>query len=849
MIDFSKFSRPAGTSAPINPIEIFKRSPNVGNAPNDLWEGQAQALKGWHENRDKSDNLIVLNTGAGKSIVGVLIAQSLTNEDIGPVVFVCSTIDLVKQTAKECDRLGIKYTRRVKQGFDNDLYETGKAFCITTYQALFSPINAFVKDKAPRAVIFDDAHVGERMIRDAFSLVIRKDKHKVLFDSILKIVRPEFDAIGKTGNLNFVIESVGQVGSTMCPPCTAFRNKEQIISALKAAKYSSDAELSFPTIQLYENLHNCAIFISSSAIEITPPFFPTGKFDFLSDGVRRVYLSATLEFETDFVRGFGRRQVNEIKPNNDAGNGERLIIFGDRLHPSLTKTKIVNNLKGKHKVLVSVPSYPDAKNWSSIASPPDVANFSEELEKFRSSATGVFILVSRIDGIDLPQDACRIMAIDGAPSGISLMERYLTETLQMNNLMATKMSTRITQLFGRINRGRSDYGVFIVFGKDISSWLKREKNVALLPDLIRKQILLGASLHDQMPFMEPDNFFGLVKQVLEIKDGKRDEGWLKYYQETMQGLNFDTEIIESVKQRESKLAEGALAETEFMTALWQGDVGSARRALEDVIDAVAAADARIAGWYSVWLGMTYEVEGDLISAGQHYRKARSRTSKWLNLPFTVDNFGATSETKPLGAIHAQLMSSNSQGPGALSDLSAKLKASVRKFKDPHLDADGHEEALRSLGELMGLESTRPDNEFEAGPDVIWHDPLTKYSLAMELKTKKAKPAVYFKKDIGQALNHVEWMRENRPDDKIDGVLVVGPNGKCDSQANPSDELYLVDMDALTTLVESFIAKLDDFRGRITAERDSVISEFGSLSEWQLQGWLKNLNPIQLKALK
>ncbi|MFL0694597.1 MAG: hypothetical protein ACJLUP_21725 [Agrobacterium tumefaciens] len=317
----------------------------------------------------------------------------------------------------------------------------------------------------------------------------------------------------------------------------------------------------------------------------------------------------------------------------------------------------------------------------------------------------------------------------------------------------------------------------------------------------------------------------------------------------MQGLNFDSEIIESVKQRESKLAEGAQAETEFMTALWQGDVGSARRALEDVMDAVAAADARIAGWYSVWIGMTYEAEGDLISAGQHYRKARSRTSKWLNLPFTVDNFGATSETKPLSAIHAQLMSSNSQGPGALSDLSAKLKASLRKFKDPDLDADGHEEALRNLGELIGLESTRPDNEFEAGPDVIWHDPLTKYSLAMELKTKKAKPAVYFKKDIGQALNHVGWMRENRPDDKIDGVLVVGPNGKCNSQANPSDELYLVDMDTLSTLVESFIAKLDDFRGRITAERDSVISEFGSLSEWQLQGWLKNLNPIQLKALK
>ena len=97
MIDFTKFNRPAIKAASLDPIDIFKRSPNVGNAPNDLWEGQAQALKKWHLARDEKDSLIVLNTGAGKSIVGALIAQSLTNEDIGPVVFACSTIDLVRQ--------------------------------------------------------------------------------------------------------------------------------------------------------------------------------------------------------------------------------------------------------------------------------------------------------------------------------------------------------------------------------------------------------------------------------------------------------------------------------------------------------------------------------------------------------------------------------------------------------------------------------------------------------------------------------------------------------------------------------------------------------------------------------
>lgn len=172
MIDFNKLSRPKTNAAPLDPLEIFAKTPNLSNAPNDLWKGQAEALTRWHADRNKEDNAILLNTGAGKSIVGVLIAQSLVNEQIGPVVFACSTIDLVEQTARECQRLGIPFTTRASGEFSDDKFETGKAFCITTYQALFVANTTFSKAKAPAAVIFDDAHVGERMIRDAFTLSI-----------------------------------------------------------------------------------------------------------------------------------------------------------------------------------------------------------------------------------------------------------------------------------------------------------------------------------------------------------------------------------------------------------------------------------------------------------------------------------------------------------------------------------------------------------------------------------------------------------------------------------------------------------------------------------------------------
>lgn len=224
-LDFNSLSRPKGASASTDPFEIFSKTPNLPGVPNDLWKGQAEALSQWHKNRTADDNVILLNTGAGKSIVGILIAQSLVNEDIGPVVFACSTIDLVEQTARECDKLGLRYSKRTGGAFSNDLFETGKAFCITTYQSLLVAKSPFSGAKKPAAVIFDDAHVGERVIRDVFTLSISKEKHPKLFSDLIGMLRPEFSSIGKGPHLDYILEDVGRTGVTMCPPATAYRHR------------------------------------------------------------------------------------------------------------------------------------------------------------------------------------------------------------------------------------------------------------------------------------------------------------------------------------------------------------------------------------------------------------------------------------------------------------------------------------------------------------------------------------------------------------------------------------------------------------------------------------------------
>lgn len=101
------------------------------------------------------------------------------------------------------------------------------------------------------------------------------------------------------------------------------------------------------------------------------------------------------------------------------------------------------------------------------------------------------------------------------------------------------------------------------------------------------------------------------------------------------------------------------------------------------------------------------------------------------------------------------------------------------------DSRQAEAGVRALGELLGFTATRPDNDEGTGPDVLWRDDATQRQLGFELKTDKKDPATYFKKDISQGHDHLQWMAQTYPQHASLGLLFVGPAGKPHAQANPS----------------------------------------------------------------
>ena len=90
-MDLSKLPiEPAKRNLVTNPREIFKSLTLRGSIQN-IWEPQAEALAEWERNRAAADVVIQMNTGGGKTLAGLLVAQSLVNETKGKVLYVCPT--------------------------------------------------------------------------------------------------------------------------------------------------------------------------------------------------------------------------------------------------------------------------------------------------------------------------------------------------------------------------------------------------------------------------------------------------------------------------------------------------------------------------------------------------------------------------------------------------------------------------------------------------------------------------------------------------------------------------------------------------------------------------------------
>ncbi|QSZ24452.1 MULTISPECIES: hypothetical protein [unclassified Rhizobium] len=153
-----------------------------------------------------------------------------------------------------------------------------------------------------------------------------------------------------------------------------------------------------------------------------------------------------------------------------------------------------------------------------------------------------------------------------------------------------------------------------------------------------------------------------------------------------------------------------------------------------------------------------------------------------------------------------------------------------------------EAGVRALGELLGFTATRPDNDGDTGPDVLWRDDANPRQFGFELKTDKNDPATYFKKDISQGHDHLEWMAQTYPGHTILGLAFVGPAGKAHAQANPSADMSLCLPSALAALRDELLALIEDLRKHTPMERLIAIAKETEKDRWDIESLLARIDP-------
>ena len=350
-----------------NPMEIWDRLQLRGSIQN-IWGPQEQALREWHQDRKATDLVVQMNTGGGKTLVGLIAAQSLLNELKAPVVYVCPNIQLIQQTAAKCTDIG--FTPAMRFGgnwYSKDEFFSAETFCITNYAALFTGHSPFEAIN-PAAFVFDDAHVADQTIRGQFTLEITRGH--AAYDEIIRLYRRHFTQSG----LGPRLEELSQghfVVPLFVPMFVVFKHGDQLRRILLDNGVDEAKKTLFDWERIKDHLSSCTVVIAANRIEITPAVLPLKQLPYFRDDRRRVYLTATLPSQATFARTFGISKPKIIQPGGKSGDAQRLFIFVDGKTDEVQRevaTKLVQNKKSCviHPQVTLVKSGARQRNYTMI---------------------------------------------------------------------------------------------------------------------------------------------------------------------------------------------------------------------------------------------------------------------------------------------------------------------------------------------------------------------------------------------------------------------------------------------------------------------------------------------------
>ncbi len=767
-IDLKKLTSRKISGKPIDPLEIWNQlDREVGKEY--LRPIQEDVLKRWFKQRTQTDVIVKMNTGTGKTLVGLLTLQSSLHEGLGPAVYICPDNFLVGQALEQAKQFGVKCVSfgGAARDFPPE-FQNGEAILVTNIKKVFNGKSVFGVEgdgTAPVPIgtlLLDDAHACVEQIRSQFTISLG-NKHPAyqkilaLFAGALKHQKP--------GTLAEI--EAGDYAKFMAVPYWAWIDSHTaVIQILSEHRESDELIFTWPLLKNILPLCNCVI--SGGQLEIMARVTQPNMIPSFLSAKRKIYLSATLLDDSQMARDLGVASshiASEIRPNEFDDLAERLILIPTDADTNLGTNFATALMKGSHKInrIVLIPTKKEAPRWEAVGVKPVLAaNIEQALPPLRSSKGHFLALISKYDGIDLPDDMCRLLVLDSLPRAANLHDWYMQSMLTGTPTVNAKIAQRIEQGLGRATRGKSDYCVILLAGNDLVSFVRNKQNRLHFSPGTNTQIELGLEITSEVRRSVGDGKHGdaLIQEINRCL--RRDDEWKAVYR------SFIDSARAAGEERKSHSPTVQVAETERAAAelFLKRDYVKAHAEVQKLVDRAGLSD-REKGWY-LQLAAAYLYPGDKSKAMSAQKKAHE-LNQFVFLPpegIQYHRMSQLSESQAVLALRFILQFETT------NDFVMHSSA-VCDHLAFGVESESFEQALADVAHVLGISSSRPEKEVGRGPDVLWLADTGEF-LVIEAKSEVLSDRKeIFKSETEQLIHSCEWFRQEYAG-KTPRVLLIHP---------------------------------------------------------------------------
>lgn len=796
-INFEKRSQNKAAERKVHPCEIYDTLDRHANKGPLRIPVQNTVLDQWFTNhKDQRDVILKLPTGEGKTLIGLLILQSKINQKKGACLYICPNKYLAEQVRIQADEFGIHHCAINENGLPED-FINGEKLLITHAQMVFngrsSNFGIGQDSVVVENILLDDAHSCIEIIKTACKFRIPRSS-----DCYHELLHLFGEALKKQGAGTYADICNEAKSAILSVPYWDWESKQdEIVQILSKYNKSRDKSVWFVWDLLKDSLKYCMAVFSGAGVEISPRILPMEMFGAFANASHRVFMSATISNDSFFIRdlGLAKEVIENPLTFDKKWSGEKMVLIPSLIDGSLTREEIINWV-GKWRnttygVVSITPSNWHKKIWEGLgATAVNAGNLLEEVDKLKQGLYPTpIVMAAKYDGVDLPDNMCRVLVIDSLPNTETITEKYIECCIPNSTFTQIKTAQTIEQGLGRAVRGEKDYCAILLLGNDLVKQIRYKGSRDYLSPQTRQQIDIGLELAKYAREDKDDSQSYLQMLISVINQGLgRDESWKQFYIDSMDAIS--PEAGRSTAVSDQMLIQERIAECSHSDGK-HTDAANTIQALLDGHNDHLSKEER--GWYlqemSRYLYAQNRVEGMAMQVNAH------RTNKRLFLPpdgyqFTKIELKAHERIANIKRVIAEFDDFEDLLV-YMDDVFSRLVFGVK--------ADRFESAIDELGKLLGFATERPDSNWKAGPDNLWAIKDGEY-LFIECKSEVLLTRSEISKDeTGQFNNNIAWFKRFYPGAQVNYSIII-PTKKVKSNTGFNESVVVLRERGLKTLV-------------------------------------------------